>query len=235
MRHTKRQTDEAEALQILDACPVVQLAWVDADGRPDIRSLHAARLGRAVYIHGAPAGAKTGAVERWVTISGEEIVARIPSHFIEPERACPATTYYRSVHVRGRLTIERDPDQRASALEALMQALQPEGGYRPITADDPLYAKTLAGLLVGRVDIVEIVGRRKMGQTSPARVPRVLAGLWRRGGPGDLRAFERIRRVNPRAALPLVLGDPLPGVSLHPWRDPADRAPAMAIDRKSVV
>lgn len=229
MRHTKRKTSDAEALEILDACHVVQVAWVDDDGRPDIRSLHAARLGRSLYIHGAPGGAKAGAVDRWVTVSGEEIIARIPSHFIDPERACPATTYYRSVHVRGRLTVERDPERRAAALEALMRAMQPEGGYRPITAEDPLYAKVLDGLLIGRVEIEQIVGRRKMGQTAPTRVPRVLAGLWGRGAPGDLRAIERIRAVSPRATLPPALASPLPGVSLHVWRDPADRAPAMEL------
>lgn len=234
MPKPKTMTDEARAWGILDACPVLHLAWAGADGLPDVRALHGARVGRAVYLHGAPVGDKTGALDRPVTLVGHEVVARIPSHFIEPERACPATTWYRSVHLRGVLRLETDPDRRAAGLDALMRLMQPEGGYRPLTASDPLYAGQLGKMLVARVDVDEISGKSTLGQHRPARVPPVLAGLWRRGEPDDLRAIERIRAAcdPPSDALPEVLR-PLAGiggaVSFHVYASERDRAAAMAL------
>lgn len=227
-------TDEETAWDILDACPVLHLSWIDAEGRPDVRPLHAARVGRAIYLHGAPAGDKTGALDRPVTLMGHEVVARIPSHFIGPERACPATTWYRSVHLRGVLRIEVDPERRAAGLQALMQALQPEGGYRPLSAADPLYAGTLRKMLVARVDVDTISGKVALGQHRPGRVKPVLAGLWRRGEPGDMRAIERIRdaATPPDTALPMALRphavDDTPA-SLHVHPTAADREAALAL------
>lgn len=232
MTKRKTLTDEDTAWDIVDACPVLHMAWIDAHGRPDVRALHGARVGRAIYLHGAPVGDKTGALERPVTLTGHEVVARIPSHFIDGERACPATTWYRSVRAEGVLRVEADPDRRAAGLQALMQALQPEGGYRRVTADDPLYAATLGRMLVARVDVEAIAGKVTLGQHRPARVPPVLAGLWRRGGPDDLRAIERIRAAcaPPVAALPAALRPPpaLP-VTLHVHPTAADRAAALAL------
>lgn len=228
---SKRTPDERTAWDILDACPVLHLAWIDPDGRPDLRPLHAARVGRAVYLHGAPVGEKTGALDQPVTLAGHEVVARIPSHFIDAERACPATTWYRSVHLRGTLRVETDPARRAADLDALMRALQPEGGYRPLRADDPLYAGQLAKMLVARVDVQHIQGKVTLGQHRPSRVGPVLAGLWRRGDPDDLPAIERIRAAcdPPDAALPAALRAPLDGVSLRVHPSPTDRAAALAL------
>lgn len=220
-------TDETTAWAILDACPVLHLAWTDADGLPDVRALHAARVGRAVYLHGAPVGDKTGALDRPVALTGHVVVARIPSHFIEPERACPATTWYRSVHLRGVLRIEQDPEARAVALEALMRALQPEGGYRPIRADDPLYAGQLGKMLVARVDVEHIRGKVTLGQHRPSRVGPVIAGLWRRGDPGDMDAIEVIREASPGASLPAVLCHAAASLHVHP--SAADREAALAL------
>jgi len=228
-------TDDATAWAILDACPVLHLAWTDADGHPDVRALHGARVGRAIYLHGAPSGDKDGALDRPVTLVGHEVVARIPSHFVGPERACPATTWYRSVHIEGVLRLEADADRRASGLQALMQALQPEGGYVPLTATDPRYAGVLRKMLVARVDVEAIRGKVTLGQHQPARVPPVLAGLWRRGDPGDMRALERIREANdpPADILPPALRPHVTAegarATLHAHPTAADRAAALAL------
>ncbi len=235
MAKRKTTTDSQTAWGILDECPVLHVSWIDAEGRPDVRALHGARVGDAIYLHGAPVGEKNGALDRPVTLVGHAVVARIPSHFVEPERACPATTWYRSVHVRGVLRLETDADRRAAGLQALMQALQPEGGYRPIRADDPLYRAGLRKMLVARVDVQAISGKVTLGQHQPARVPPVLAGLWRRGEPDDLRAIEAIRAAcrPPAAALPEALRphrpDQGPAASLHVHPTAADRDAALAL------
>ena len=53
----------------------------------------------------------------------------IPSWFVDPERACPATTYYESAMARGRLVAVDHPDDKARVLSTLMGRFQPEGRH----------------------------------------------------------------------------------------------------------
>jgi ribosomal protein S18 acetylase RimI-like enzyme len=150
-------------------------------------------------------------------VSAEEIIAPIPSFFIDPERACPATTYYLSVQAHGRLEAVDDDELKARILQALMAKYQPEGGHVPITADHPLYRKAVAGVLVARVAIERIDGKAKLGQNrSRSELVRVLELLWQRGLPGDVRAIELVRAAN---ALPLA--GPA-GTTLHVWLEDAE-------------
>ena len=89
---------EDEALALTDRAETMHLASLGEGGQPVLRALHVVRVGRAFYFHGAPVGEKTETYGALAVLSAVEDVARIPSHFLDPERACPATTLYRSVH-----------------------------------------------------------------------------------------------------------------------------------------
>ena len=110
--HLFGMTEDA-AFAFLAAAPVVHLASVRDDGAPLLRTVNAVVEGGAVCFHGAPAGEKTEAIGREVVIAAEEIVASIPSWFIDPERACPATTLYRSVQAHGVLETIDEPAAKA--------------------------------------------------------------------------------------------------------------------------
>src|SRR5688572_21648583 len=94
-QHFRMQHDDA--LAMLAAAPHIHLAAVDELGAPVLRALHIVLADDAAYFHGAPAGEKLGFVGRPAVLSTEETIAEIPSYFSDPERACPATTLYRSV------------------------------------------------------------------------------------------------------------------------------------------
>jgi len=200
-----RTTDEA-ALELLRAAPAVHLATSHPDGRPILRTVHGVLLEGDLYFHGAPAGEKMAGIGRQAVVSAEEIVAEVPSYFSDPESACPATTFFRSVMAHGRLERIDEPTLKARALQALMERYQPEGGHVPITADHPLYAKALRGLLIARLRIERIDGKAKLGQhrKSP-EIGRILERLWERGRPEDLRAIEIIAAANPEAPVPKAL------------------------------
>lgn len=188
--------DEARAL--LARLPHIELASCSTGSDPILRTLDFAVLDDAVVFHGAPAGEKLEFDGRRAVVAASETVAKIPSYFLDPLRACPATTLYRSVQVHGTVETVHDNAIKARALEALMQKYQPEGGYRPMDHRDPLYAKAIAGLLVMRVPIERIDGKAKLAQNrSPADVQTLCERLWQRGGPGDLAAIEAIRAANP--------------------------------------
>jgi nitroimidazol reductase NimA-like FMN-containing flavoprotein (pyridoxamine 5'-phosphate oxidase superfamily) len=191
--------DRARAL--LERAPVLHLATTTPEGLPVLRALDAAVQDDGIYFHGARAGEKVRCMGRPAVVSAEEVIAHVPSWMVDAPRACTASTFYRSVQVHGQLTEVSDPASKARSLEALMRRWQPEGGYLPLDAGNPLYAGELAATLVfmvpfGRIDVKEKLCQNR----EPAQAVKILAGLWKRGDPGDAAAIEAIRAASP--ALP---------------------------------
>lgn len=204
-----------ESLEVLREAAHVELASTTTDGSPVLRTLDTALLGDDLVFHGSPVGEKVETMGRAVVVGAVERVAFLPSWFVDPERACPATTLYRSVQVHGEIEPIESLDEKARALEALMGKHQPEGRFVPIESTHTLYAKALRSLLVFRVSTHRLDGKAKLGQnrSAPERT-RILEGLWQRGAPGDLRAIELVRRACPDTPLPAFLRAPL-GATLN--------------------
>ena len=201
--------DRSTAIDVLQAAPYVHLAAARPTGAPVIRTLHAIVMDGAVYFHGAPAGEKTELLGQAAVISCEEMIAELPSYFVDPERACPATTLYRSVQVHG--TIERvdDASMKAIVLQKLMERYQPEGGHVPITSEHPLYENAVRGIMILRISLDDIDGKAKLAQNrTPTEVTTILENLWRRGHPRDARAVDLIVGANPSAPTPGFLSAP---------------------------
>ncbi len=181
------------ALAFLARAPVIHLATTTPAGEPVLRTLDFAWAGDAVVFHGARAGEKAACIGRPAVIGADELVARLPSHFLDPERACPASTLYRSVQVRGAIEEVTNPDEKACALNALMERLQPEGGYRPLDPRDAIHAAELGGVLVLRVRPERVDGKAKLAQNrTPEERRKIVEGLRRRGAAGDEAAIAAI-------------------------------------------
>ncbi len=163
-----------------------------------------------VYFHAAAVGEKADCLGRAAVLSAEELVASIPSYFVDAERACPATTLYRSVQVRGTLEVVDDAGEKARVLAGLMSKYQPEGGHAPI---DPaharyraLYDKQVASILILRVRTADLDGKAKLLQNrSPEERVHILERMWQRGHDGDPRAIELVRAANPDTPTPAFL------------------------------
>lgn len=219
--------DRAEAVALLERAEVVRIASTTAEGAPVLRTVHGVVVRGALAFHGAPAGEKTEAIGREAVAAAEEIVASIPSYFLDPERACPATTLYRAAQVHGAIERVDDPEHKAEVLSALMKKYQPEGGYVPIEASNPLYTKAIAGILVLQIPLERLDGKAKLAQNrSPEDRIRLMEQLWARGLPGDAAAIEQLRAANPGSALPAFLRGPA-GTTLSAALSAAD-APAAA-------
>jgi nitroimidazol reductase NimA-like FMN-containing flavoprotein (pyridoxamine 5'-phosphate oxidase superfamily)/GNAT superfamily N-acetyltransferase len=200
---------EEEAMAFLAAAQVVHFAAVGDDGQPILRTVNAVVVDGAVAFHGAPIGEKVEALGRSVVLAAEETVTTVPSYFLDAERACPATTLYRSVQVHGVLQAVDDPPRKARVLQALMEKLQPEGGHAPVRHDDRLYEKAIKGLLIAEVRPTRVDGKAKLAQNRrPEEVAHIVEQLWRRGAPGDARAVDLIRAANPDAPTPPFLAAP---------------------------
>lgn len=162
---------------------------------PVVRTLHHAILDNDLYFHGRPRGIKRAMLDATGVFECVDVIAPIPSYWIDPVRACPATTYYRSVQVSGHLSEVADRDLKARVLAALMDRLQPEGRHSDVNSESAEYRAAINGLLVFRLRTSDISGRINVGQRhGEATMDRVLRGMWERGAPGDLAAIETVLR-----------------------------------------
>jgi len=229
MRKEIFRMDRGEAVALLARAPFVHLASSTPEGEPVLRALHAAVVGDHLLFHAAPAGEKMDLLGQRAVIAAEEVVASIPSYFVDPERACPATTFYRSAQAHGVIERIDDPQRKAAMLSALMKKHQPEGGHVPIEAEHLLYRKAIEGVLVFGVALDTIDGKAKLGQNRrPEEIKRILELLWSRGARGDAAAIDRIRAANPRAPVPDFLAAP-EGITLACTLGEADADEATAL------
>jgi len=199
--------------QLFARAPAVRFAAVSPEGMPILRTLNAVVLDGRICFHGGDHGEKLGLVGAHAVASYDEVVAEVPSYWIHPELACPASTYYVSAIAEGRIERSDDLERKARVLSAMMERFQPEGGYDPIRADDKRYAKVLAQLLIAELVPTRVSAKQKLGQhRSVAQLERVLEGLWRRGRAGDLGALRMIREAHPQRPVPAFLRGPLGSV-----------------------
>lgn len=216
MRRREFEMSREEAMSTFATLPTMHLASTLPDGTPVFRTLHGVVDDGWIAFHSAPKGEKTSLIGRLAVVCSEESVATVPSTFFDPVKACPATTYYRSVQVQGLVEEIEEPERKARILQRLMEKLQPEGGYLPISRPDgsydPLYRPSVNGLLLAGVRLNEVAGKAKLAQNrSPKELAELFTSLWQRGAAGDLRALEIIRAANPKAELPAFLTAP-PGL-----------------------
>ncbi len=172
------------------------LGLTGPDGWPRVVPLNYVTLDGKLYFHGANEGEKMDslAADDRVTFVVVEDFSLVPSYFRDPKFACPATQYYKAVAIRGRARIVEDNDEKARALQALMEKLQPEGGYVPITATEPMYRKSLRTTAVVAIEIERMTAKFKFGQNLPASKREEVADqLAARGCPIDHRTVAEMR------------------------------------------
>ncbi len=178
MRRTDYQeTDERVLIEILNAAEFGHLGLAVADGYPRVVPLNFVYLDGAVQFHGALDGEKFAASVGGpgVTFSVEIAYCRIPSYWVARDYACPATTLYHAALLRGRIQVVDDLDAKCRMLTALMEKYQPEGGYKPITSEDPLYFKSLRETAVFRIETEFASIKAKFGQNRSEKVRREIA------------------------------------------------------------
>jgi nitroimidazol reductase NimA-like FMN-containing flavoprotein (pyridoxamine 5'-phosphate oxidase superfamily) len=164
MRLKIYQMEPAETLHLLSSAPSVRIATSLSDGTPVMRTVHGVLIDGYLAFHGSPVGEKVNAIGRPAVASAEEVIAPIPSYFIDPERACPATTYYLSVQVHAEIERTEDPEFKTRVLAGLMAKLQPQGGYIPLEAEHPLYRNAVQQIMVLRMSLQRVDGKAKLGQ-----------------------------------------------------------------------
>lgn len=146
MRRSEFEVQDNEAFDALLAeCEYGTLSLID-NGEPYGVPVNFVWYDGAICFHGAKEGRKAEAIcnNTKVSFSAVKPYSLIPSYFSGTTVACPATQFFASVHIAGSVETVTNDAKKCEILTALMQKLQPNGGYEPIDAKNPIYAKMIS-------------------------------------------------------------------------------------------
>jgi predicted FMN-binding regulatory protein PaiB len=186
---------EAELERFVRSQELGRLITVAEDGTPHIGLYPFAYDGSAVEIHLVRTDEQVVDLRARTRCMFEvdEVLATIPSYWVDPENAIMATAYHRTVMFECDAAVSNDATELAAQQMRLLARYQPEGGFRPVTAEDPMYRGAIHHIAAVRL---EVRGRRAKFKLAQNRAPDVRAkiaeALRKRGRPNDERAAEAL-------------------------------------------
>jgi len=116
----------------------------------------------AIYMHSHPFGEKIENIKRNSKVGFEvdSYVCFLPSYYFHPTDASQADTLYISIVIKGNASIVQDTNEKAIALNALMNKYQKEGGFEPLLPK----MRSVREVTVMKVVPEHIRGKYKIGQ-----------------------------------------------------------------------
>src|SRR5918993_4727264 len=126
-------------IEFLNEQPVGRVASLDGSGYPQVIPMSFVYHDGAVYMHSHPFGEKLDNIRRNPNVGFEvdRHICFLPSYFFHPTDASQADTLYISVVIKGKAEIVDRIEEKALALNALMEKYQKEGRYEPLDAYMP--------------------------------------------------------------------------------------------------
>ena len=148
--------DRETAHAVLDEALVCHVGFV-VEGRPVVLPHLQARVGEVLYLHGST-GARAMQAARG---DGLEVCVTVTllDGLVLARSAFNHSVNYRSVVVHGTAAVVQDPQEKAAALAALVEAVAPgrTGGTRPPSRSE------LAATTVLRLDLHEVSAKARTG------------------------------------------------------------------------
>jgi len=198
MRRAEFEVQDPRRIEeVLRTSEIGHLAFNGPDGWPRITPLNFVYDGRILW-HGAVGGERFECLRSnpKATFSAISLQAYLPSYFTSEDSAMGASVAFQSVMVRGFCEIIEDLNEKCAVLNRLMEKYQPEGGYKIITPEEPLYQKVLKGTAVYALIPEHITGKFKLAQNkTEADRKRIISRLRERGSPMDLKVAEAIQKT----------------------------------------
>jgi len=198
MRRKEFEVRERERInEVLKTADVGYLAFNGLDGWPRVTPLNFLYDGRILW-HGAIAGERFDCLKHDPRATFLAVSAHLylPSHLLSEENATSATAAFKSVLVRGRCKSIEDPEEKCSVLNRLMEKYQPEGRFKKVSPQDPMYEKVLMATGVYALTVEGTAGKFKFAQNkSKEDRQKIAAKLKDRATPIDLMFAEEIRKT----------------------------------------
>lgn len=157
-------------IEFLNAQPAGRIASIDKYGYPQVIPMNFVYYKGVIYMHSHPFGEKLDNIRRnpQVGFEVDQHICFMPSHYFHPNDASQADTLYISVVIKGRAEIVYDNEEKADALNALMEKYQKEGKYEALEASMP----SVHEVAILKVVPEDMRGKYKIGQhwTRPYRL-----------------------------------------------------------------
>lgn len=199
MRRAEFEVKDPKQLEmLLDGCEYGTLCLIDGD-EPYGVPLNFVWYEQSVCFHGSKEGRKMEVMAKnsKASFSVVKPLSLIPSYFSNTRSASPATQFFISAHMVGKIEIVSDADLKCAMLTALMQKLQPEGGYDAIDAKNPIYTKMIEQTGLFRFVPDSISLKFKAGQNlTEERKKLLIEKLSERGNDLDKLTVEMIHHAS---------------------------------------
>jgi len=149
-------------IDFLNSQPAGRVASIDKDGYPQVIPMNFVYFNNAIYMHSHPFGEKLDNIRRnpQVGFEVDQHMCFLPSYYFHPTDASQADTLYISVVIKGRAEIVEGSEEKAKALNALMEKYQKEGRYEVLDAHMPVVEE----VAIIKVVPTEMRGKYKIGQ-----------------------------------------------------------------------
>jgi predicted FMN-binding regulatory protein PaiB len=123
----------------------------------------------------------------------DEPLSTIPSYWVDPENAIYATAYHRTVIFDCVARVGEDVTAIAAQQMRLMARYQPEGRFRAVSAEDPMYKGALHHIAAITLTVERTRVKFKLAQNrTPDSRRAIIAELRRRNRPNDVRAAAAV-------------------------------------------
>ena len=123
----------------------------------------------------------------------DEPLGTIPSYWVDPENAIYATAYHRTVIFDCVARVSEDVEAIAAQQMRLMARYQPEGRFRAVTAEDPMYKGALHHIAAVTLTVERTRVKFKLAQNrKPESRRAIIAELRKRNRPNDARAAAAV-------------------------------------------
>src|ERR671921_949252 len=149
-------------IEFLNEQPVGRVASLDGSGYPQVIPMNFVYHDGAVYMHSHPFGEKLDNIRRNPKVGFEvdKHICFLPSYYFHPNDASQADTLYISVVIKGTAYIVEDNEEKAKALNGLMEKYQKEGKYEILDSFMPSVHEVAVIKIVPK----EMRGKYKIGQ-----------------------------------------------------------------------
>jgi uncharacterized protein len=194
MRYPLFQPSRAEEDDLLMSMPVGRLITAGADGM-DVGLYPFVYHPQRIDIHLNANDPQLRALRTSTSciFQVDEILSRIPSHFVHPESALYADALYRSVTIFGAAELVDGTDALIEHLEELLAAHQGSGSHKPIAEDPAGYGGALSRIQLVRITEQRRNGKFRLAQQEPEPLrQKYLDGLRGRGTELDRRSAALI-------------------------------------------
>jgi predicted FMN-binding regulatory protein PaiB len=172
-----------------------RLVTVNPQGAPHIGLFPFAREGDTIILHLNRADEQIADLQSNAQCAFEvdEVLGTIPSYWVHPESGVMATAYHRAVVFDCAAMVYEDAAVLAAQQARLLARYQPEGGYKPVTPDDPLYRGAMGVIAAVQLKIQNRRVKFKLGQNRSLDVrAKIATELRKRGRPSDARAADAL-------------------------------------------